>query len=221
MKIYHGSHEIVEKPVREKGKIYNDYGQGFYCTQHIELAKEWACGENKSGFVNAYHIDLDGLNVLNLSEAPYTIFHWLALLMENRTIALTAPIMKSAAEWLHKNFLIDTSPYDVIIGYRADDSYFSFVKTFVKNGVNVEQLSRAMRLGNLGEQIVLRSEKAFSKIQYQGVEFADAAIYCPKRKARDEKAREDYYKILSEKPFSGVYIMDLLRGEVSVDEICL
>lgn len=41
--IYHGSPEIIEKPVFGKGKPYNDYGMGFYCTEHLELAKEWAC----------------------------------------------------------------------------------------------------------------------------------------------------------------------------------
>lgn len=41
--IYHGSSEIVKQPVYGKGKPYNDYGIGFYCTEHLELAKEWAC----------------------------------------------------------------------------------------------------------------------------------------------------------------------------------
>ena len=40
--IYHGSPEIFEKPQFGKGKPYNDYGRGFYCTEHIELAKDWA-----------------------------------------------------------------------------------------------------------------------------------------------------------------------------------
>ena len=46
MTIYHGSTEIVNSPLYGKGKVYNDYGQGFYCTEEIELAKEWACTEN-------------------------------------------------------------------------------------------------------------------------------------------------------------------------------
>ena len=41
--IYHGSQQIVETPKFGIGKKYNDYGQGFYCTESIELAKEWAC----------------------------------------------------------------------------------------------------------------------------------------------------------------------------------
>lgn len=38
-KIYHGSRDIVKKPVYGKGKTYNDYGSGFYCTDTIEMAK--------------------------------------------------------------------------------------------------------------------------------------------------------------------------------------
>ena len=41
--IYHGSQQIVEVPQFGVGKPYNDYGQGFYCTESPELAKEWAC----------------------------------------------------------------------------------------------------------------------------------------------------------------------------------
>ena len=47
--LYHGSPGIIEKPVFGKGKAYNDYGRGFYCTEHIELAKEWACTEGTDG----------------------------------------------------------------------------------------------------------------------------------------------------------------------------
>ena len=54
--IYHGSPEIIEKPQFGKGKTYNDYGRGFYCTEHIELAKEWACTEDVDGFVNKYEV---------------------------------------------------------------------------------------------------------------------------------------------------------------------
>ncbi len=47
--LYHGSVEKIEKPVYGKGKKYNDYGLGFYCTEHIELAKEWSCNEGVDG----------------------------------------------------------------------------------------------------------------------------------------------------------------------------
>lgn len=39
--IYHGSQQIVEVPRLGIGKKYNDYGQGFYCTENNE--KELVC----------------------------------------------------------------------------------------------------------------------------------------------------------------------------------
>ena len=163
--IYHGSPEIIEKPQFGKGKTYNDYGIGFYCTEHIELAKEWACTEDVDGFVNKYEIDLSNLKVLNLSSDEYTILHWLAMLMKHRKVRLSTPVMKRGREWLIEHFLPDTKEYDVIIGYRADDSYFSFARAFVNNEISLNQLSYAMRLGKLGEQVVLKSKKAFEFIR--------------------------------------------------------
>lgn len=29
------------------GKRYNDYRSGFYCTQNLDLVKEWAVSENQ------------------------------------------------------------------------------------------------------------------------------------------------------------------------------
>ncbi|MBQ7366814.1 MAG: DUF3990 domain-containing protein [Spirochaetaceae bacterium] len=43
MTLYHGSERIVETPQFGAGNPRNDYGLGFYCTQHLELVKEWAC----------------------------------------------------------------------------------------------------------------------------------------------------------------------------------
>lgn len=159
--LYHGSPEIIKKPVYGKGKTYNDYGRGFYCTEHLELAKEWACSENIDGYSNQYEIDLSKLKVLNLSE--YTILHWLALLVTYRKIRVSSPIQQRSIDWLKKNYLLDLSEYDVIIGYRADDSYFSFARAFIGNEISLNQLSYAMRLGKLGEQIVLKSPAALMR----------------------------------------------------------
>lgn len=40
-KIYHGSNKIIQKPVFGFGKSANDYGLGFYCTEQLDMAKEW------------------------------------------------------------------------------------------------------------------------------------------------------------------------------------
>ena len=131
--LYHGSTDIIEAPVFGKGKTYNDYGQGFYCTENIELAREWACLEGIDGYVNRYTINLDNISVPNLRNSEYSILHWLTILTENRKLRISTPAMRRGVEWLQNHFHIDTISYDVIIGYRADDSYFSFARAFLTN----------------------------------------------------------------------------------------
>ena len=216
--LYHGSPEIIEVPVFGKGKSYNDYGRGFYCTEHLELAKEWACTENTDGYANKYEISTDGLSVLNLSSDEYTILHWLALLMKYRKLRVSTPVMKRGMDWLEEHFLIDLEPYDVVIGYRADDSYFSFARAFVNNEISLAQLSYAMRLGKLGEQFVLKSPAAFLKIKFVSYEVADNTKYYAKRKARDDEARAAFRAELEKDDLDGLYMRDIIREEVKADD---
>ena len=216
--LYHGSSEIIEKPIFGKGKAYNDYGRGFYCTENFELAKEWACTEGIDGYTNQYEIETDGLKILNLSSGEYMVLHWLALLMTYRKLRLSTPVMKRGAEWLKEHFLVNIEDYDAIIGYRADDSYFSFARAFVSNEISLGQLSHAMKLGKLGEQFVLKSREAFEAIQFVSYVASDNTIYYARRKARDDAARAAFFAELERDDMDGIYIRDLIRGEVKADD---
>ena len=171
--LYHGSQRIVSKPQFGQGKIYNDYGRGFYCTEDKELAKEWACPTADDGFANSYELETDGLSILDLMDEKFCALHWLCILVNNRKFDLNTPIMRQGVFYLTENFLPDLSNVDVIKGWRADDSYFSFAKAFLSNQISYEQLQGAMKLGNLGEQIFIKSKKAFDAIKYIGYELAD------------------------------------------------
>lgn len=216
--LYHGSEAIIQKPEFGKGKAYNDYGVGFYCTEHIELAKEWACTESADGYVNQYIIDMNALKVLNLASDAYNILHWVALLMNNRKFRISTPVMKRGAEWLEENFLPDISEYDIIIGYRADDSYFSFARAFINNEISLAQLSYAMRLGKLGEQIVLKSKRAFDTVQFETYIAVDHTEYYVKRKTRDNEARVSYREELERDDIDGLYMRDIIKEEVKADD---
>ena len=216
--LYHGSEEIIEKPIYGKGKVYNDYGRGFYCTENLDLAKEWACTESADGYANKYIIDTDDLNILNLQSDDYTILHWLALLMENRKFRIATPVMKRGEEWLKNNFLVDISGYDAIVGYRADDSYFSFARAFVNNEISLKQLAYAMKLGKLGEQFVLKSEKAFNLIEFVSYVPVDHTEYYSRRKTRDEEARAAFRAELEKDDIDGLYMRDIIREEVKADD---
>ena len=215
--LYHGSKQIVEVPVFGEGKKNNDFGLGFYCTESNDLAKEWAVSSLSDGFSNKYTLDTEYLNILNLNSPDYTILNWIAVLVEHRIFSIKTPVARRAKQYLIDNFGVNVNAFDLIIGYRADDSYFDYAEAFLNNGITVEQLARAMKLGKLGEQIVVKSQFAFSKIQYEGFEPADKNTYYVLRKARDDDANKTYLEILEEEA-DGLYIQDLMRGGIGNDD---
>ena len=215
--IFHGSQHIVEVPTFGLGRKNNDFGLGFYCSESNDLAKEWAISSLSNGFSNRYTLDMEYLNILNLNSPEYTILNWIAVLVEHRLFSIKTPIARRAKQYLIAHFGINVNAYDLIKGYRADDSYYDFAEAFLNNAITVEQLSRAMRLGKLGEQIVLKSQFAFSKIKYEGFEVAEKDHYYVLRKARDDEAKQAYLDI-QEDETDGLYIQDILRGGISNDD---
>ena len=215
--IYHGSKQIVEIPTFGEGRKNNDFGLGFYCTESNELAKEWAVSSLSDGFSNHYSLDTEYLKILNLNNPDYTILNWMAVLVEHRLFSIKAPIARRAKRYLIDNFGVNVNAYDLITGYRADDSYFDYAEAFLNNTITVEQLSRAMRLGKLGEQIVVKSQFAFSRLRFEGFEVAERGTYYSLRKARDAEANRMYLDI-QEEDTNGLYILDIMRGGVTNDD---
>ena len=215
--IYHGSEQIVEVPTFGRGKKNNDFGMGFYCTQSDHLAKEWAVSSLRNGFSNRYVMDTEYLNILNLNSTDYTILNWIAVLVEHRLFSIKTPVARRAKRYLIDNFSINVNAYDIVTGYRADDSYFDYAESFLNNGISVEQLARAMQLGKLGEQIVIKSQYAFSKLKYEGFDVAEKDIFYVLRKARDDEANKLYLEMLEEEN-DGLYIQDIMRGGIKNDD---
>lgn len=215
--LYHGSDKIVEQPIYGEGKKNNDFGLGFYCTASEELAKEWAVSSLRDGFSNRYTIDTEYLNVLNLNSSDYTILNWIAVLVEHRLFSIKTPIARRAKGYLIDHFGINVNAFDLITGYRADDSYFDYAESFLNNGISVEQLARAMRLGKLGEQIVIKSKYAFSMLKYEGFDVATKDQYYILRKSRNDEANQLYVDMLEEES-DGVYIQDIIRGGIQNDD---
>lgn len=215
VKIYHGSENIIETPEYGKGARHNDYGKGFYCTKNVELAKEWACAKQKNGYANIYDMDMSGLKILNLNSSEYNILNWLAILADNRTYWQNGSIAEQAKNYIKENFLPDISRFDVIIGYRADDSYFSFAQDFVSGAISLQKLAEAMRLGKLGEQIVLKSQKAFDQIKFMGYENVEAEEYYIKKNEREREARREYRRSKrNQADVNDLFILDIMREEI-------
>lgn len=214
MRLYHGSTVQVQKPQFGVGKATNDYGRGFYCTESLDLAKEWACPAKSDGFANSYDIDIEGLRVLDLNAPGRGILEWLSVLITNRPVRLESPVQAEAVEWLKTHFAVSLEGYDIVRGYRADDSYFGFVRSFLENGISLSQLSKAMRLGNLGEQVMIKSERAFARLNFVGAEISPWLTYYVRRQKRDADARSDFRKETAIGTSDGIYMIDILRGKM-------
>ena len=220
--IFHGSNKIIEKPLFGCGKVRNDYGLGFYCTEDLNMAKEWGVSKDINGFANIYQIEMEGLSVFNLNDNDYTILHWLSVLLENRLFDINTALANEAKEYLLKNFTVPYKHYDIITGYRADDSYFSFAQDFINGAISVRQLGNAMKLGNLGTQFVLKSQKAFDAIKFCGYEIADASEWFSKKEFRDKTARRQYFDVEKNKRQRGdLYIVQILDEEIKPDDLRL
>lgn len=215
MIVYHGSDHIIQSPVYNGSKRTNDYGYGFYTTESIELAKEWACSDGQDGVVNIYEIDLDSLRVLNLNSPDLNILNWLAILTKYRSYWQKGSVAEEAKAYLQRNFFIETSDYDVIIGYRADDSYFSFAQDFVSGAISLSKLTEAMHLGKLGEQIVFKSKESFSHIRFIDAQPVDGIVYYEKKSIRDREARRAYRNTkLSPDGINELFMLDIMREEI-------
>ncbi|MFG6358403.1 MAG: DUF3990 domain-containing protein [Acetatifactor sp.] len=217
--LYHGSSNIIEKPVFGYGKTYNDYGLGFYCTESLEMAKEWGVGRNQDGYANCYELDCDGLRILNLNEPEYSILHWLAVLLQNREFDVPSGLALEAREYLLTVFAVDYEAYDAIVGYRADDSYFSFAQDFINGTISYRQLGNAMHLGKLGQQFVLKSRSAFERIRHKGSETAGSGEWYARKMLRDRAARREYFSVERNRRQRGdLYITQIMDEEMKPDD---
>ena len=150
------------------------------------------------------------------SDMEYNILNWLAVLTHYRSYWQNGSISEEAKDYLQRHFFVDPTPYDVIIGYRADDSYFTFAQDFVSNAIPLSKLSEAMRLGKPGEQIVFKSETSFTRIHFTGAEPASASIYYEKKTMRDRNARREYWKAKkTDDTIHGLYMLDIMREGIT------
>lgn len=135
---------------------------------------------------------------------------------------LEIDLPSSLKEYLLQHFDVDTNSWDIMIGYRADDSYFSFAQDFINGTISYRQLGNAMRLGKLGEQFVLKSARAFERVRFLGAEAATRQEWLGKKQLRDRTARREYFDVERNKRQRGdIYITQILDEEMTPDDPCL
>ena len=162
--VYHGSDHILKVPMYLGGKSDNDYGNGFYTTEYEDRARSWAVlnGNPEKSIVNVYQLDESVLKILDLNKCG--VLAWIAEVVANRGMNQEAASI--VGKRLVDLYRIDSSEYDIIKGYRADDSYTQVVEAFLLNQINIQEVERLFYKGSLGNQIFLKSEKAFECIKW-------------------------------------------------------
>lgn len=217
MNIYHGTKVVIEKPQVKGSNATNDYGPSFYVTTELNAAKSWACKNDSLGIVNKYKIDdrsFKQLKVLNLTDkTTYSVLNWMAILMHFRELDSSFIRQnKIVLDWLEK-YYIDVADYDVVIGFRADDSYFRFPIRFISNDLSFEDLENVFLLGDLGVQYAFMSERAINLLKYDGYIECEEA-YLGHYYSIVTKASHDFDEILSRpRDPRKKYIIDLMRED--------
>ena len=194
--IYHGSPNKIVTPIFGGGETKHDYGAGFYLTQDIELAKEWAvCNTVNDGYLHKFILDTVDLSILDFNST-YGVLTWLATLSKHRSSATSKLTRRNEQLLINKYYDKEVESYDVIVGYRADDSFFSFAKQAIRGEVDISLLDEIMHKGDLGYQVFIQSEKAFKalkEIEYNSegyYKLVSQAEYKIKYDNRDKLARE-------------------------------
>lgn len=188
--LYHGSPNRVIVPKFGFGEDRHDYGRGFYLTENLELAKEWAVcrPDETNGWVHKYELEMEGLNILDFQK--YDVLSWLAELMKHRDAADSRRYKMLAQKFIEK-YGIDTCGYDVITGWRANASYFYIAKEFVRDNIDIEILEELLSLGGLGIQFCIKSERAFEQLSEveQDIMSVDYSEFNDRYNERDINAR--------------------------------
>ena len=211
--IYHGSSKIVRTPKFGAGSAWNDFGIGFYCTDSHQLASQWAVSSGCDGFVNTYRIDDKGLRILDLGSPRYCLLHWLSILLGYREFDTLNSRAYQARDYIRTAFSSDHQSYDCIIGPRADNVNFTFAQDFINGEISYRQFEDAVQSSASGRQFVLRSNRAFDRMLFNGYETVKSAEISPSRTVREIKSLSMFASGMTN-PGKSLYISQIIDEKI-------
>ena len=195
--LFHGTSSRIVVPTYGLGEKKHDYGKGFYLTDNLNLAKEWAVckPDDENGWVHQYKLDTDRLKILDFQEKD--VLSWLAELMKHRDASDSKRYRVLSKKFIEK-YGIDTEGYDVIKGWRANASYFYIAKEFVRDNIDMDILTELLSLGGLGIQYCIKSRLAYEHLQevQDGLLSVDYMEFREKYNHRDVSARQKMRELI-------------------------
>ena len=192
----------------------HDFGAGFYLTDDMNLAKEWSVYRPKSndGWVHVFDLEVEKLKVLDFRSVG--VFQWVAELMKHRDADESSAYRRRAPKFIEK-YGIDSDDYDIVVGWRADASYFYIVKSFVRDEVDADALPELLKLGGFGTQYMVKSAMAYANLR-QLPELRQRVSFDEHHSAfsdRDGLARDTMKRLIADPKFNKLdrLFSDLIR----------
>lgn len=158
MIVYHGSIEIVEIPLISKGRRNLDFGQGFYVTDIMQQAIDWATrpiNHDKLQYLNRYILDVEAVRSANYRCIKFEAYddRWLDFVLANR----------------HGE---QTEVFDMVEGGIANDRVFNTIELYDAKLITREEALSRLRYENPNNQICILSQEIINRF----LRFTDAQL---------------------------------------------
>ncbi len=153
MKVYHGSHVVVDNPEIRVGDRYLDFGYGFYTTMNEEQAIKWTEKQKNRkgtniGYVSMYDFDIEKaeskLKIIRFDKANK---EWLDFVFINR---------KGQCQ----------EAYDIVIGPVADDSVYEVVRFYEIGIYDLEETLKRLKVEELYNQILFHTKESLKFLKF-------------------------------------------------------
>ena len=154
--LFHGSKtNIIGEIDVNKGRVNNDFGQGFYAGESYEQAISFISGFEKS---SVYLLDFEEQN---LRHKKYEVNQeWMM------TIAYYRGVLKSyESHPIVKKLIEKSQDCDYIIAPIADNRMFQIINSFIEGEITDEQCKHCLAATHLGSQYVFISERAIEQVK--------------------------------------------------------
>ena len=178
MRLYHTGFDEIRKPDIRRGRKNADFGQGFYLTPDRPFSERWAKERRDSSTViNTYELQTEGLRMKRFSRDE----EWFDYICGNRN---------GKADGL--------ADVDVIVGPIANDTIYDVLGITTSGFLNREQSLKLLLIGPEYSQVVIKTEKAASQLQWISSEELGRGTIAGWRETV-LKEQEDYQALFAEK----------------------